>query len=95
MGFWRQFLVPIAIVGIWGTFSATYLGVEDGSSGLSLLGWVHVGFFLPGLGAMDLLEGSHSNDDIPLMIAISFVVWTLAFAFIGWVIRRRRTGAKA
>ena len=90
-----MFLVPTALAALWGLFSVTYLGVEDGSSGLSALGWVHVGFFVPGLGAMELLEGSHSNDDIPLMVAISFLVWAILFAFVGWVIRRRRAGAKA
>lgn len=62
---------------MWGGLSYTCLGVEDGSSGLSLLGWIHGVFFIPGGILMQTLRGSHSNADLPLMCGIGWVTYSL------------------
>lgn len=72
-------IAALIAVSLWGLFALLYLGVEDGSSGLSPLGNLTLAFFLPGLLLMQLLEGAHSNSDVPLM---AFVGW-LGYAIAG------------
>jgi len=67
----RLHLIALACVTAWGIFSLAYVGVEDGSSGLSVMGWVSFGFFLPGRCLMDGISGAHTNADVPLMAAVS------------------------
>jgi hypothetical protein len=70
-------LAVLGAVALWGAFSCAYLGVEDGSSGLSLLGWLHAWFFVPGALVMAQLRGSHSNSDLPLMAIIGYATYSL------------------
>jgi hypothetical protein len=72
----RPYLITLGAVAIWGVFAYVYLGVEDGSSCLSPLGWLHVCFLLPGLFLFHMFKNSHSNVDIPIITAISWVVLT-------------------
>ncbi len=76
----KNYIVPVIALGVvtvWGMFSYGYLGVEDGSSGLSLLGWIHAAYFLPGLFLVAKLKGSHSNADLPLMAGIGWLTYSL------------------
>lgn len=70
-------LVALGAVTAWAVFSYAYLGVEDGSSGLSPLGWLSAVFFLPGGFALSQLKGSHGNADLPLMAVISWITFAL------------------
>jgi hypothetical protein len=71
----QKYLIALGVAGLWAAFSYAYVGVEDGSSGLSLLGWVHAVFFLPGGLLLQAVKGSHSNADLPLMAAFSLCVY--------------------
>jgi len=73
---YRPHLIALGFVAMWGVFSYAYLGVEDGSSGLSLLGWIHGVFFIPGGILMQTLRGSHSNADLPLMCGIGWATYS-------------------
>jgi len=86
--------------------SFAYLSVEDGSSGLSPVGWISVTFFVPGAFLMQQLKCSHSNADLPLMAVIGWLTFSLAVLVIAqvalWIRRpkgkkgqaRRRWGSK-
>ncbi|HSV99858.1 MAG TPA: hypothetical protein VLI39_06780 [Sedimentisphaerales bacterium] len=78
---YRKYLIAVGLVALWAVFSYAYLGVEDGSSGLSPLGWAHAVFFLPGGLLLQAVKGSHGNADLPLMAAFSFCVYA-AVAFL-------------
>jgi len=89
----RPHLIVLGVVAIWGVFSWAYLGVEDGSSGLSLLGWIHAVFFIPGGVFIQTLKGGHSNADLPLMVGISWLTYSLlafGIAQAVCVIRKRK-----
>lgn len=79
---YRLHWIALLLVTAWAVFSVAYLGAEDGSSGMSPLGYVHFLFFLPGMLLMEELRGSQSNADVPLMAAISWLVFTL----IAWAL---------
>lgn len=69
-------MIVLARVTAWGIFSLAHVGVEDGSSGLSVLGWVSFGFFMPGRCLMDGISGAHTNADVPPMAAVSWVLFS-------------------
>jgi hypothetical protein len=71
----RKYLIALGLVALWAVFSYAYLGVEDGSSGLSPLGWTAGVFFLPGGLVLQAVKGSHSNGDLPVMAVFSFCVY--------------------
>jgi len=73
----RKYMIALGLVALWAVFSYAYLGVEDGSSGLSPLGWIHAVFFLPGGLLLQAVKGSHGNADLPLMAAFSFCVYAV------------------
>ncbi len=73
----RRYLIILGAVTAWAVFSYMYLGTEDGSSGLSPLGWLSAMFFIPGGYVMQVVKGSHGNADLPLMAAISWVSYSL------------------
>lgn len=68
-----------------------YLGVEDGSSGLSPLGWIAGVFFVPGGLLLQAVKGSHGNADLPLMAGFSFCVYAVVavLAMMGVEVFRR------
>ena len=72
----RPFVPTVGVVSFWCLFSMAYLGVEDGSSGLSPLGWVHAAFLLPGLFPAVLIKGSYHNGDLPLAFLLSWLFYT-------------------
>jgi hypothetical protein len=74
---YRLHIIALIIVTMWGIFSYAYMGVEDGSSGLSILGWINVVFFAPGVILVYQLKGSHSNADILLSAATSWLIYSL------------------
>jgi membrane-bound acyltransferase YfiQ involved in biofilm formation len=73
----RKYLIALGVVALWAVFSWAYLGVEDGSSGLSPLGWLAAVFFVPGGLLLQAVKGSHANADLPLMAAFSFCVYAV------------------
>ena len=73
----KPYFIVLGIVTAWAVFSHAYLGVEDGSSGLSILGWVSAVFFVPSGLLMQLLKGGHSNADIRLMATVSWILYSL------------------
>jgi hypothetical protein len=79
---YRKYLIALGFVIVWAVFSYAYLGVEDGSSGLSPLGWAHAVFFLPGGLLLQAVKGSHGNADLPLMAAFSFCVYAAVAAIV-------------
>lgn len=88
---YRIHLTALWIVTVWAVLSYAYLGVEDGSSGLSLFGWISGVFFRPGAFLMQMLKGSHSNADLPLMAAtgwLTFSLAALAIAQLACLVRR-------
>jgi hypothetical protein len=74
---YRIHLVALGIVAVWAVFSYAYLGMEDGSSGLSPLGWISAVFFIPGGSLMQSLKGSHSNADLPLMAGAGWLLFSM------------------
>jgi hypothetical protein len=84
---YRIHLIGLGIVTVWTVFSYAYLGVEDGSSGLSLFGWIQAAFFIPGAVVMQKLKGSHSNADLPLMAATGWLTFSLAALAIAQLAR--------
>jgi len=75
-------MIAVGCVGLWAAFSYAYLSVEDGSSGLSPLGWIHAVFFFPGGIALSSTKGSLSNADLPIMAGFSFFVYTVVALFV-------------
>ena len=73
----RKYLIALGVVALWAVFSYAYLGVEDGSSGLSPLGWLAGVFFVPGGLLFQAVKGSHGNADLPLMAAFGFCVYAV------------------
>ncbi|MHC4375191.1 MAG: hypothetical protein ACYS26_01200 [Planctomycetota bacterium] len=71
-------VAALVAASLWALFALLYLGVEDGSSGLSLLGNLTLAFFMPGLLLMQALEGAHSNADMPFMAFMSWLVYAIA-----------------
>ena len=89
----KAYLVAIAAVTIWGIFSCIYLGLEDGSSGLSPFGWLRAIFFIPGSYLFMMIRGSHSNANLPVAAGIGWLAYTLLAAAITHAfirIRKRR-----
>ena len=73
----KAHIIAIAIVTLWAVLAYSYLGVEDGSSGLSVLGKVSAVFFLPGGFLMQKIGGSLSKAEIPLAAMLSWFIFTL------------------
>ena len=73
----RNYLIAIGIITLWAVFSYAYLGAEDGSSGLSVLGWIHALFFFPGGFIFHIINVSHSNSDLPIIAVMSWLVYVL------------------
>jgi hypothetical protein len=86
----RIHLIGLGIVALWASFSYAYLGVEDGSSGLGLLGWIRAVFFIPGAFLLRTLKSSYSNADLPLMAATGWLTFSLAVLAITQVLARVR-----
>jgi len=89
----RLRIVALGVVTAWAVFAWAYLGVEDGSSGMSPLGWLHVVFFLPGGFLFQAVKGSHSNSDLPIMALASWIAYSLVALGIAVgvkVIRKRK-----
>ena len=78
----RKYLIAIGVVTLWAVFSYAYLGVEDGSSGLSILGWVQGLFFFPGGFLFHAIKESYSNTDLPVMAGISWFVYVLVILLV-------------
>lgn len=92
---YRKYLIAVGLVALWAVFSWAYLGVEDGSSGLSPLGWIHAVFFLPGGLLLQAVKGSHGNRDLPLMAVFSFCVYAAVVVLAvkgGEILRRAVSG---
>ena len=92
---YRGHLIAVAVVTAWAVFGYAYLGVEDGSSGLSPLGWLHAIFFLPGGFVMQQLKGAHSNADLPLMAGIGWLAYSLLAIALVQLVRMARGPRKA
>lgn len=73
----RKYLIAVGLVALWAVFSWAYLGVEDGSSGLSSLGGLAGAFFVPGGLLFQAVKGSHGNADLPLMAAFSLCIYAV------------------
>ena len=89
---YKTHLIALGVVAVGGLFSYGYLGVEDGSSGLSVLGWIHAVYFIPGVHLVSKLKGSYSNSDLPLIAAIGWLTFSLlalGVAQLGCMIRRK------
>ena len=72
----RKYFIAVFVITAWGLFSFAYLGREDGSSGLSILGLIHAFFFIPGGFLFHIFRDSHSNRDIPAMATLSWLIYT-------------------
>lgn len=91
----KAHLIAIAIVTIWALFAFAWLNVEDGSSGLSILGKISTAFFIPGGILMQITRGSHSNSDIPLMAFIGWFIFTLIAFGIAQILTKIVNSKKA
>ena len=82
---YRKYLIALALVAVWAVFSFSYpyLGIEDGSSGLSPLGWLAGVFIVPGAWLLEAVkEMSRKNGyvllmdgDLLLAVAFSFCIY--------------------
>jgi len=96
---YRKYLIALALVAVWAVFSCAYLGTEDGSSGLSPLGWLADAFIVSGAWLLEAVkEMSRKNGyvllmdgDLLLAVAFSFCVYAVAavLAVIGIEFFRR------
>ena len=93
---YRTELVAIAAVTAWAVFAYAYLGVEDGSTGLSPIGWLHAIFFIPGRFVFQIFKTTYTNAELPVMAGISWLAYAiLAFSITHAVIHifnRRKKG---
>ena len=87
----RLHFIALGVVAAWAIFSYAYLGVEDGSSGLSPLGYVGGVFFLPGL----YLVKTHTNANLPIMAVISWAIFSLVAVFIAQIICMIKTSMRS
>lgn len=90
---YRAQIATVTAVTAWAIFAYAYLGVEDGSSGLSVLGWLHAMFFIPGGILMQVLRGSHSNADLPFMTGVSWLTYSavgLAITHVPFLVRKHK-----
>jgi len=78
----RKYVIALGLVVLWAGFSWCYLGVEHGSSGLGLLGWITSLFLLPGGYVLQLTKGVYSNADLPAIAALSFCVYALVVVLV-------------
>ena len=78
----RKYLIAIGVVTLWAAFSYAYVGVEDGSSGLSILGSLHALFFIPGGSLLYIIKETHSNTDLLAMAGISWFVYVLVILLV-------------
>jgi len=78
----RKYVIALGLVVLWAGFSWCYLGVEHGSSGLGLLGWITSLFLLPGGYVLQLTKGVYSNADLPVMAALSLFVYFLVAVLV-------------
>lgn len=85
----RPCLIALAIVTLWGAYSVAYIGVEDGSSGLSPAGYVHAAFLLPGVWVLQEFRGALGNRDLPVAAAISWLGFAVPALCIAYVCARR------
>jgi len=90
---YRPYLIAVAVVTIWGVLSVAYIGEEDGSSGLSPVGYVHAAFLLPGVWVLRAFVGALGNRDLPLAVAISWVGYCLVALAIAHLVARRTVRA--
>jgi predicted neutral ceramidase superfamily lipid hydrolase len=79
---YKAHLIAIGIVTVWAIFAYAWLSVEDGSSGLSVLGKASAVFFLPGGLLMQSIRGSFSSAEIPLAAVISWLIFSLIVLLI-------------
>ncbi|MBP8303614.1 MAG: hypothetical protein KBE04_05755 [Phycisphaerae bacterium] len=89
--------IAVGVVSLWCVLACAYLGVEDGSSGLSPLGWAAGLFFVPGGIALQVFKGSHSNADLPLMAGISWIAYgilAIGVLFAWRAVARRRSSSR-
>jgi hypothetical protein len=75
-------MIAFGFVVLWSVFSYAYLGVEDGSSGLSPLGWISAVFFVPGGLLLYATKGAHSNTGLPTMAVFSFCAYVVVLLFV-------------
>ena len=80
----RRCWIALGVVSLWCVLACAYLSVEDGSSGLSPLGWAAGLFFVPGGIALQVFKGSHSNADLPLMAGISWITYAALAAGLAY-----------
>ncbi len=73
----KTHIIAIVIVTIWAVFAYAYLGVEDGSSGLSILGKISAVFFIPGGLLIQKIGGNFSNNEIPFAAITSWFIFSL------------------
>ena len=78
----RKYMIALGFVGLWAVFSYAYLGVEDGSSGLSPLGWIQSAFLVPGLFLFRAVKGAYSNADLPLIAALSLCAYAVVVVLV-------------
>ena len=87
----RPHIVVLLVVLVWALSSVAYLGREDGSAGLTLIGWAHAVFFLPGISVLKLAGGPVGNGDLPLAACLSWVLYSgVAAGFVQLVVVIRR-----
>ncbi len=82
-----DYFIALGVVAAWAVLSYGYLGIEDASSGLSMPGWFHGVFFLPGACLMQAVKGGHSNADLPFMAAISWILYSVLSVGIVSIVR--------
>ncbi len=93
---YRKYMIALGLVALWAGFSWVYLGVEDGSSGLGLRGWITSLFLLPGGYVLQVTKGIYSNADLPLIAVLSFCIYAagVVLAIKAVVLLRRSFGQK-
>ncbi len=84
----NPYAIGYIVITLYSFLSFGYLGVEDGSSGLSPVAWLLYGYFLPGA---FLLKGqAMSNARIPLLVMFSWTIYMLLLSAVLLVRTRPR-----
>jgi uncharacterized membrane protein YjjP (DUF1212 family) len=78
----KPHIIGLAIVSLWGVLAYSLIGAEYDGSIADILVTLHLVFFIPGLALMDLVKGSHSDADLPLMAVFGWVVFNILFILI-------------
>ncbi len=88
----KPHLFALVFISAWGLSAWCWMGSEDGSSGFTVLGWVLASFVIPVAHLIGNLKSAHSNADLPLIFAASWLLYSslaIIFVELALILRKR------